>query len=56
MDQTVQLDGPRTLTLTPTTIAAVMDALAEKPFKISAGPINEIMEQLKAYVPPNGPI
>jgi len=51
-NDTVDLNGPKTLTLSPQSIAAILDALADKPYRTSNGPINEIFSQLKASPEP----
>jgi len=40
------ITGPKTLVLTPTTLALVLDSLAEKPFRIAQPAIQEIVSQL----------
>ena len=47
-NDTIDLKEPKTLTLSPQSIAAILDALADKPYRISNGPINEIFSQLRA--------
>lgn len=42
----ITIDGPRTLTLSPMTLMAVLDALSELPFKKANPAIVEITTQL----------
>lgn len=44
--QTININEPRTVTLSPNTIATILDALAEMPFKRANPAIQEIFQQL----------
>lgn len=46
-NDTINLDKPATLTLAPQTIAIILDALANLPYRNSNGPISEIVTQLR---------
>lgn len=48
----IHLDGPKTLVLSPQTIALIVDALGDRPYKQTVAAINEIMSQLQP--PPVG--
>jgi hypothetical protein len=43
----IELDGPKTLTLSPNTLIAVLNGLQELPHKFAAPAIEEITAQLK---------
>lgn len=44
----VSIKGPVTITFQPGSIARVLDALAERPFKDVAALIQDIVQQIKA--------
>jgi len=47
----IEINGPKTLTLTPQTLATVLDALSELAFKKANPAIQEIFAQLQTPVP-----
>lgn len=50
-NDSVVIDGPKTLTLSPQDLSVILDSLAERPFKVANGPICSIMAQLKEQQP-----
>lgn len=55
-EDAVVLDGPKVLTLAPAHVAAVLDALAELPFKRANPVIVSIMGQLRRQSPAAEPV
>lgn len=51
MNNSVMLDGPKYLHLSPQSIAVIIDCLAEGKFKVVNPVIAEIMQQLKNQEP-----
>lgn len=45
-DNVIQLNGPKTLTLSPNDVALILDCLADKPFKEVNGLIQSLTQQL----------
>ncbi len=49
----MQIDGPKTITLQPSSLAEVLDALADRPFRRANPVIQEIFAQLQAKGSPD---